>query len=594
MGHLRIRILGPLEAWDVADDGVWRPLPLSNSGWNVAGVLAALIFDPPKNRSWQELANWLYDRIDVEHHEKKVNGSVRTAWHRARQVLDVHREVLPKGRDYFLAGRDDVTGPRRVYVDWDDAQRYTNEGRHKEALALLCSGLPLPGYPDSEGHLREIATEARDAAREVIAVNLRGVGQAVPDKLSWRQLEAFASFRPKDWEPRLAATMSAAPIETPQASTARDQELLQPPSSFGAFNPDELFESCEEGHARFDLECEEARTEDRGVWWGSHLWLGRYVALWHRTLDTPSEQIAFTYVDDVYDAARFGLSDVDRPKDKATLIEAPKQLGDNEDKRIVCGKTNWGLAHTWAKDHEADLFADPSNLSVFGVRGRPVYPNILGVHTLTQTSDGYLLFALRSHDVDFHELTWSASFEESVSVGPREFTGPPSGDRTVFHAIQGGLYEEWGIDPKAIRDTSCVAIGREWVRERDAGGSRLNLSPTILAACRLTLSLPDVWASLDEVARIRDRDEHLAWAGCRFADREALLRFVATAKGRTANIDLLRDLCSMSQDQVEMNPYPGGATSQVRDQGLMPTSAARLVLGSAWLEYRKSIDNIVT
>jgi hypothetical protein len=552
-------------------------------------LLAALIIlqeEEGGDTSINFLARQLYDREALSKSQATVFNDVRQLWKRARKRLGDHSEALPSGERYVLAGRDQADGPRTVYIDWDDVKRYQDQGLHTEALSLMTKGLPLVGLREKPGGILDLIGKVHARVTDKRNTILRE-GQDFETR-TWDQLaEKYGNKRPADWIPRFVA----APVPVSLPADRRTSRPIERPKLLGPFTENDLFEPCEEGRLRFYREYEEMSRSGGDMWWawGSHQWLGAYVAFWHKTHDTPCEDIKFTYSGDVYDAARFGLKDVDAPKVKATLIEAPKQLTDNDNKAIICGRTNWGLAHEWAKDNSDALLADPANLSVFGVRGRPVYPNILGVHTLVQTADGFLLFALRSPEVDFHERTWSASFEESVSVGPREFTGPLSGDERVIHAIQGGLYEEWGIDEEAIRDTSLLAIGREWVREPGREGSTsLNLSPTILTACRLTLSLEEVWRSLDEVTYIPDREEHRAWAGCHFPDRAGVLRFVAAAKGRNDSANMLEELCAAA-GKVELEMYPRSA-SHIRDRGLMPTSPARLVLGSAWLEYRKGID----
>ncbi|MGO9761524.1 MAG: hypothetical protein ACLP1Q_09745 [Solirubrobacteraceae bacterium] len=523
---------------------------------------------------WEALARLIWDEEDVNRERDKYRQSVRQVVSRARKNLGEHSPVLPTGRRYRLTGRDPAHGRQLVRIDWDDFLRLQKANKHKQALSLVADG-PLPELSENDERLGPLVARIRDEVREKVIESLEQLKRPIPDPLALSfHLAEFRTARPDDWEPLLAPTPS--PPVLPRATR-------RPPPELGSFGAAELFETCHEGRARLGRELDEATLDQSETWWTGGLWLGKYFAFWFKTLTTPCEEIALAYRDDIYDARRFGEDDVDAPKEKATLIEAPKQLGDNPAKQVICGKTNWGLAHIWAKDHYGELLEHPSNLSVYGVRGRPVYPGILGVHTLVRTSDGFVLFALRSPQVDFHELTWSASFEESVSVDAREFTGPLTGDRTVLDPIHGGLYEEWGIEEDAIIDSTCLAIGREWVRERQEHGSWLNLSPTILTACRLKLSLQDVWASLDATGSIRDRDEHRAWAGCRFTDREDVLRFVAAARGRSGNIDLLQHLSREAAGRVEMQLYPGGAVDNIRDRGLMPTSAARLVLGSAWL-----------
>lgn len=166
---------------------------------------------------------------------------------------------------------------------------------------------------------------------------------------------------------------------------------------------------------------------------------------------------------------------------------------------------------------------------------------------------------------------------------PREFTGEPEeGDRTLLDTIHGGLYEEWFIEESAVAETSCLAVGREWGRGMFEGKPFINRSATLIVACRLCIPLATVWARLNEKARVRDREEYRAWAGIRFGSRADVLRFVAAAKGHGAP-NLLIALCDRDDIDAELAPYAGGMTASVRDRGLMPTSAARLVLGSGWL-----------
>ncbi len=570
MSHLRIQVLGPFRLWNVDNDGYWHPLPPKGDG--SAAVLSALVFDQAPF-DWERLATRIWDEAEVAEKPEESKQNVRAAVSRARTVLAMHEAVLPGGPGWRLAGRSDE--PRLVRIDWDDFLELQRNGYHDQALSLV-AGLPLPEIAETNVRIGNLVRSVRAEVSVKVNRSLRELGRPLPDDVTLStHLAEFRSALPDDWRVMPAPKAPPAPIGRP---------ARRPPPELGGMSKAELFEPCHEGRARLARELDEAASDQAATWWKGGMWLGKYFAYWFKTLPTACEEIAFTYVDDIYDSARLTDEDVDALKPKATLIGAPKQLGDNPAKQVICGTTNWGLAHIWAKSNSGKLLEHPSNLSVFGVRGRPVYPGILGVHPLVQTSDGFILFGLRSPDVDFHELTWSASFEESVSVDAREFTGPLTGDRTVLDPIIGGLHEEWGIEEDAVLDSSCLAIGREWVREQDEKGSRLTLSPTILAACRLKLSLDEVWASLDAVGTIRDRDEHAAWAGVHFENREQVLRFVAAGRGRRDNEDLLRGLAHEAGGGVEVRPYPGGAVENVHDRGLMPTSAARLVLASAWLD----------
>jgi hypothetical protein len=294
---------------------------------------------------------------------------------------------------------------------------------------------------------------------------------------------------------------------------------------------------------------------------------------------SPCETIEISYIPERYDSDRYGIDPAnDGDNDKAIIIGASKLLEDTGKKRLICARTTWNFAHEWAKTSADDLLAGSCQPSVFGLTNRLAYPGIAGVHSLAQTSDGYLLFALRDSRVDFHQSTWSASFEESVAARGREFTGPVRGDQTVLDAVIGGLYEEWGIEASEIETSTFLAVGREYVRTRKG---RLDLSSSVLTAVRLKIPLAEVWKLLSDVSGIRDRDEHAAWAGVRFASRSQVLAFMVGARSRWENTDLLSELAKSVSAEIDF--FPEGASEGIPDYGLMPTSAARLYLGSTWL-----------
>jgi hypothetical protein len=588
VGHLAIQILGPLTLWDVDDDGVWRPLPLK-AGGGAAGLLATFIFFRREIESSEDAAAYaaayLWDAVEIERDPRRFNTRFRKHMSRLRKQLGDHSGVLTKGRQTpGLTGR----ASQNLLVDWWHCEDHHIAGHYATALSLF-RGLPLREVQGGDLDLHRLRDEAQEKVEKVVYDCLSELKAPFPDSLDvvGPLLRPYAAHRPPEWIPAFEAARHEAPLATGRSSRSPTSALRRsskPPPLFGDHEAMELFEPCVEGEERLALELDQAREEGSHTWWSQGAWLGQFFAFWLKMNTRPCEDVALTLTDDRYDAARFGLKGADKPKDKATIIEAPSFYGDNPEKEIVCGVTNWGLAYEWAKLHGDEMLEHPSRPSIFGVVGRPVFPGIAGVHALVQTSDGYVLFGLRAPDIAFHERTWSATFEEQVAVGAREFTGPLSGDENLRHAIEGGLYEEWGIDAEAIQHTSCLAIGREWRRSTYRGEPMLNLSATVLTACRLDIRLADVWARLDESAGIEDVDEHRAWAGVRFGARSDVLQFVARAKGHKDNENILEEAAGGSDVSAEVELYPGGTTTGIRDRGLMPTSAARLVLASGWFE----------
>jgi hypothetical protein len=588
VGHLVIQILGPLRAWDVDHAGTWNPLHMPG-GDGTAGLLATLIFNP-KIRNWDEVIEYLWDRKDVEVKPEAARVDMRRLASYVRKHLDNHADVLAKGATPGLQGRRAGRSDAPLWVDWDYFTYYQRAGKHREALSLV-SDMPLPGHLDGSLRLGRLLAEIRKEVGQAICESLEDLEVPIPadpSDIYGHIIEQFVDYRPAEWTPALQPSSNeSSPVQkhtggelVDRRRAGRRQRLML----YGDLQAVDLFEPCPEGEERLALELQQAEQDRAHTWWSKGEWLGKYFAFWFKVNTRPCDKVAISITNDIYDGARFDEPGRDAPKDKATIIEAPSFYGDNPDKEITCGLTNWGLAYVWGKAHGDEMLAHPSRPSVFGVVGRPVFPGIAGVHTLVQTSDGYVLFGLRAPDIAFHERTWSATFEEQIAVGAREFTGPPEGDRTLLHTIEGGLCEEWGIEEDAIELTSCLAIGREWGRGEYRGEPVLNLTSTIITACRLAIPLASVWAALDRAETVEDIDEHRAWAGIRFASRADVLRFVASAKGRHDNGNLLEELCSQPGIDAEISIYAGGASASIRDRGLMPTSAARMVLASGWFE----------
>ncbi len=529
-------------------------------------LLAALVFNRkslPRDRVFQQV--WDLSPTNINRIHTRTNV--------LRDELG-DRDLIPRGENLGL-----LKDLSRLQTDWDLFHQLmaSDPPRQQEAIALV-RDTPLDGIEDNDKQVAVFIKRLRlDILREVrkacVALELTTDftwGNSIPDE--WpRQL-------PSEW-PSLIESLSLDGQEEASLVPLPASTRRQP--SDGTWTSEALFEPCKEGRARIVDEKAEALAREPVTWWvpGSHRWFGEYFAFWHRTRTIPCETIGIEYISERYDSERYGVDpDNDGDNDKAIIIGASKLLDDVGKKRLMCARTTWNFAHEWAKKHTDDLLAGSSRPSVFGLTDRLAYPGIAGVHSLVQTSDGYLLFALRDSRADFHQSTWSASFEESVAARGREFTGPARGDQTVLDAVIGGLYEEWGIEASEIETSTFLAVGREYVRTRKG---RLDLSSSVLTAVRLKITLKDVWTLLSDVSGIPDRDEHAAWAGVRFASRSQVLAFMAAARSRSENTDLLRELTESVN--AEINFFPEGASEGIPDYGLMPTSAARLYLGSTWL-----------
>ncbi|HEX3510042.1 MAG TPA: hypothetical protein VHT27_02975 [Solirubrobacteraceae bacterium] len=552
-----LALFGPLTLIGPNSDGGLEAREIE--GWRCQTLLAALVQNGQR-KTRPQLFQQVYDkapeRIARTYEATKV---LKTQLEEAWVIVEDSREGLG------IADRATLLSDWSLMHELSEAK---GDGSAAVMLEIARKGRPLDGIAD--GHPTVGVFVARLRAEALTLVHRACAALALDRSFQW------GDPIPEDW-PHVAVP------GWPDAVSIGHATAFSPGSrpterqvSDGIWRPAALFEGCPDGEALRRIEFGDGSVETR--WPGDKRWFGEYYAFWHRTVTQRCDEVVLTYVDERYDAERFGQEGaLDGDNDKATIIEA-KLLGEPPTKRLICARTNWGFAHEWAKDHADDLLAAADAPSAFGVVGRSVYPGIAGVHTLVWTSDGYLLFALRGNEVAFHERTWSASFEESVAAAGREYSGPGTGDATVLDAINGGLVEEWGVEPRLVVASTMLAVGREFVRTRTG---RLDLSSTILTAIRLDLPIAQVWECLDRSPEIRDRDEHIAWAGIRFNSREHLLGFLAKARGRRDNVDLLSD--AAADVGAEISYYPGASSSGIADYGLMPTSAARLYLGSAWL-----------
>lgn len=390
--------------------------------------------------------------------------------------------------------------------------------------------------------------------------------------------KSFEGRRLRELEPLLVrALISLAEQEQSTGATEIDDVMVAPEDEPPRH---ELFAACAEGEEFKDRELAAVAARNTEVWWHepSSDWFGSYFAFWYKDETIPCGRVKLISDQGSYGARRFSRSPaLDGPSDKLTIVSASWINSDADEHEIHCGLTNYGFAFQWAKDHATELLMGRSSPSVFGASDRLAYPGIAGVHTLMRTSDGYLLFGLRGlKTVTYHQLTWSASFEESVSPAKRDGTG----DKTVLDTIVRGLHEEWGIPATAVAESTTLAIGREFVRMDD---TRLDLSASILVAIQLGIDLATVWKRLDQRSKIVDIDEHCAWAAVRFQSRAEILQLLRFGRDRTQGQDLFHEFGRARPAFGEIAFYPGGPDTGLEDHGLMPTSAARLYLGSRWL-----------
>jgi hypothetical protein len=334
----------------------------------------------------------------------------------------------------------------------------------------------------------------------------------------------------------------------------------------------ELFEDCPEGQERLEQELREAARAGAKPWWDTRYgeWYGQLFAFWSKTSTIRCEEIKFDFREETYDSARFAVSPSwDAPRPKACIVSKSSFHADDPFPSLRCVETNWGFAHDWVQSHTDELLSESEGPSVFGIEGRTAFPSVAGTHSTIVTSDGALLLCLRSGSQAYYPVTWSASFEESVSAGL-------GGDKTLAETIMRGAKEEFGLTPADVARSTCTAVGREFVRDSE-GTLQLNMS--VLAAVELNLNLAGLWERLSQTRRAQDSSEHTAWIAIRFSGKESMWRLLRSA--RTNGLDI----AALSSDpDISLDVHPRSDTSLERHP-LMPTSAPRLFLTEEWLRH---------
>jgi hypothetical protein len=583
--RLRISVLGPLELAEIVNDRDVRSVRPVGGSRQVALLLALVFY--PEVEDWIEIERLIKDEAEVDKElgdggRGRIKNRVQQAASRLRDQLGPYRDVLTEGKE----GLSLVRNEQRLIIDWDEVEAARKARRHRRVVSLI-RGVPLAGVSEERGDFVKLG-EIRETVRAVTRRSLVALDLPTPEplRLGKHLPDDFKTDLPSHWHHRPQAIRP-----TFHSPPPRHRRISENDPSRALFAHEELFASNSEGEDRLTSELREARAAGSRIWWepGDGKWFGAYYAFRHSPHRIPADQIRIDYAHGDLDSGVYeiptSVTDSDPPVDgenpKAVIVESSNLFGDNlGHKRLVCGITSWNFAQRWASRNGQRLLESPSRPSVFGIGGRPVYPGIAGAHVVMRTSDEYFLFGLRGKDVDYYPSQWSASFEESFSVLPRDFTGPPTGDAYLSDVVLGGLYEEWGIEEDEVADMSCLATGRQFVRVSD---EQLDLSSTAVVGLQLQVPLATIWSRLDQGPRIRDRDEHKAWAGCRFASRSDVMRFIVAARKHPEGVDLLQQAWASGGCAGDLQLYPGGATEAVSYCGFMPTSPVRLFLGSAWL-----------
>jgi hypothetical protein len=149
---------------------------------------------------------------------------------------------------------------------------------------------------------------------------------------------------------------------------------------------------------------------------------------------------------------------------------------------------------------------------------------------LVETVDVYILFCLRGSKLDYFPLHWSVSFEEQLEVGERTDLNLPADrdpgpDVYLSDTVARGLRQELGLEGP-VDATLCFAIGREYMAPRPKSEHYV-FNAGLFVWTKLKQDLDEVWKSLRDRPNIVDRQEHVAWMGCRFDRSGDVARFLS-------------------------------------------------------------------
>lgn len=520
---------------------------------------------------------WPYTEIvrELQYLSRKTRSGVHGATREGFSALARHPAVVARMR-----GDDDEALRRALEVTLKLAAEAIPNDMDRQAT-LMILGLTAKGRRQ-DSHARR-ADAIKRACHEFIH-DRHWTSKERPPERATDQFDKSELTQAFDQiERRLDQLAKTGP--SPTLGEAPAFELIP-----GSDRADVFAEPRKEAVERLEAEIADMRKRKAAPWFepDDGEWMGRFYLYWHRIADVPCERVAIRDNEPPHDATAFNQTpehNVDR--DRLTIVRTNGLIEDNDQNwRVDCAHTRWGFAYEWARKHGGELLAEPLEaISVFGDTGHHVYPGLAGLSALVRTSDRFLLFALRASErrVKFYPECWSASFEEQFSPDPRkgEF-GKTEPDKTLFHTIRGGLWEEFHIPQAAIGATSLIAVGRHWELSDTAG---LDLSSTVVAAVQLNITVSQLWAYIRHAIQTHlDADEHKTWVCVRFADRAQIMRFLAFTHDRSEGVDLFPNFNAEDPEGIDWLPFPDRRQVGINDRGLQIASAVRLVLGSAWFE----------
>jgi hypothetical protein len=277
-----------------------------------------------------------------------------------------------------------------------------------------------------------------------------------------------------------------------------------------------------------------------------------------------------------------------QPERKKAALGWMSAFVTDDDAVLHCHAIDWEFARWAETNYDAFYAANRSahgGLSVFGVAGWTPFPAITCVHTVVETSDGWIVFSLRNlASVAYYPEQWSVSFEEQVEIG-----GKPGPDATIHDTIARGLREEFGVVAPEVAAT-CLAVTREFGKLPPTTvthdrATRV-LATAVVATALLPLTLDEFWPLLHRRwLRPPDQHENTAWMACRFQsweDVEALLRHAPTGTLLSPSYIRNRWLGFEVTEPPFAEPLEGGFTWH-------GTSRARLYL---WGQHARTIGRI--
>jgi hypothetical protein len=352
-------------------------------------------------------------------------------------------------------------------------------------------------------------------------------------------------------------------LVTGEVGTGTIQEILAPPAADVA--------------ALFTDEMERATTRGDEVWWPARgsAWLEDMFAFWMTTTEAPpAHNVEIRYSNAILDERRFPAMQgrcgpVEQPERRKAALTLASGLQSDAHLVLECARHYWEFSRCVEQSFDEFRVQHPT-VSAFGVDGWDPWPANLGVHAIMETLDGWMLLGLRSkRGVAHSQLTWSASFEETVEAGkPR--------DGSVEATILRGLKQEFGLPARTTNlRAEVLAIGRECSQQPDGGRP---MGSVVIVRVQLGVTLEELWKSLSHHHRARDVIEHDDWMALRLTSRyNDILQLISATEPRTRSgigprlFERLGVQYDLFEPPVRTHTRPDGF-------GWHPTSRARLLL----------------